>query len=143
MNIFRNIKNGFPWYSTGSNGFVDADDVATAMITLMESNITGQKFILSAENMSYQNFFNLIADAFEVKRPHKKVTPLLAALVWRIEKLKSLFTGKQPLITKETANTGLAVTNFDNSKLLNTFPNFKYTPINESISRICKALSRA
>ena len=143
MNIFRNIKNGFPWYSTGSTGFVDADDVATAMIALMDSDITGQKFILSADNISYQNFFNLVADAFGVKRPHKKVTPLLAALVWRIEKLKSLFTGKQPLITKETANTGLAVTTFNNNKLLHTLPKFEYTPLDVSISRICKALKKA
>ncbi len=143
MNIFRNIKNGFPWYSTGSTGFVDADDVAAAMVALMQSEISGQKFILSAENVSYQDFFYKVADAFGVKRPHKKVTPLLAALVWRLEKIKSIFTGKQPLITKETANTGLATTSFNNHKLLQALPQFKYTPIDESIKRICSALGKA
>jgi nucleoside-diphosphate-sugar epimerase len=143
MNIFRNIKNGFNWYSTGSTGFVDADDVAAAMLALMQSDISGQKFILSAENLTYQDFFNKVADAFGVKRPHKKVTPLLAALVWRLEKIKSIFTGKQPLITRETANTGLATTSFNNYKLLQALPQFKYTPIDESIKRICSALSKA
>ncbi|MCU0373684.1 MAG: NAD-dependent epimerase/dehydratase family protein [Chitinophagaceae bacterium] len=141
MNIFRNIKNGFPWYSTGSTGFVDADDVAAAMIALMHSDVSGQKFILSADNVSYQDFFYKVADAFGVKRPHKKVTPLLAALVWRFEKIKSIFTGKQPLITKETAHTGMATTSFNNKKLLQFLPQFSYTSIDASVKRICAALA--
>lgn len=140
MNIFRNIKKGFPWYSTGSTGFVDADDVAAAMIALMHSRIVNEKFIVSADNFTYQQLFNMIADAFGVARPSKKVTPLLAAIVWRIERVKQWLTGKAPLVTKETAATGLAAVSFDNSKLLNALPDFSYTPMQQSVARICKAL---
>lgn len=140
MNIFRNIKKGFPWYSTGSTGFVDADDVAAAMIALMDSNIVNEKFILSAANHTYQELFNMIADGFGVRRPSRKVTPLLAALVWRVEQVKQWITGKAPLITKETAATGLAHVSFDNSKLLKALPEFIYTPMQQSVQRICKAL---
>lgn len=143
MNIFRNIKKGFPWYSTGSTGFVDADDVAAAMIALMHSRIVNEKFIVSADNFTYQQLFNMIADAFGVARPSKKVTPLLAAIVWRIEWLKQWLTGKAPLVTKETAATGLAEVSFDNSKLLKALPDFTYTPMQQSVARICKALQRA
>ncbi len=140
MNIFRNIYNGFKWYTTGSTGFVDADDVVRAMIILMNSNVSSERYILSAENMTYQNLFNLIADAFGVKRPYAKVSPLIAEMVWRIEKLKSIFTGSDPLITRESAKTGMAAVTFDNSKFLKAFPEFKYQSINDSVQRICHAI---
>jgi dihydroflavonol-4-reductase len=140
MNIFRNIYNGFKWFTTGSTGFVDADDVAKAMIVLMESKVTAQRYVVSAENITYQNLFNMVADAFGVKRPSTRVTPLLSAIVWRLEKLKSIVTGRDPLITKESAATGMAAVSFDNSKFLSAFPSFTYNAMPESVTRICAAL---
>jgi nucleoside-diphosphate-sugar epimerase len=141
MNIFRNIYNGFKWYTTGSTGFVDADDVVRAMILLMNSTISSERYVLSAENLTYRDLFFQIADAFGVKRPSKKVTPFLAEMVWRMEKLKSFFTSKDPLITKESAKTGLAAVTFDNSKFLKAFSDFKYQPVSASVKRICTALA--
>ncbi|MBL0145220.1 MAG: NAD-dependent epimerase/dehydratase family protein [Chitinophagaceae bacterium] len=48
--IFKSAYNEFPWYTAGTTGFVDVKDVASAMIQLMESDVTAQRFILSAEN---------------------------------------------------------------------------------------------
>ncbi len=139
--LFKSVYNEFPWYSEGVNGFVDVRDVATAMIELMESNITAQRFILSAENRSYKNIFTLIADAFGKKSPQKQVTPLLAALVWRLERIRSFFTGKKPLVTKETALTGLAQTYFDNSKLKKSIPGFTYRAIETTITDTCNTFA--
>ena len=113
--IFKTVYEEFPWYSEGVTGFVDVRDVVKAMIALMESNISSERFIISAEDRSYKDVFNLIAKAFGKKAPHKKVTPLLAQIVWRLEAIKSMFTGKDPLVTKETAKTALAMVHFDNS----------------------------
>lgn len=140
MNIFRNIYNGFPWYSMGGSGFVDADDVANAMIQLMNSNISSERFLVTAQNVLYSDLFFMIADAFGVKRPGRKVSPLLASVVWRLEALRSLITGKDPLVTRETANTGLALIKVDNNKLLKSLTEFKYRPLEETITRICNAL---
>ncbi len=142
MNIFRNIYNGFKWFTTGSTGFVDADDVAKAMVCLMDSGMSSERFVISAENLAYKALFDLIADAFGVKRPDTKVTPLIAATVWRLEKIKSWITGKDPLITKETARTGMTAATFDNSKFLQAFPGFSYKPLQESVKRICNALQK-
>jgi dihydroflavonol-4-reductase len=135
--IFKNMYNEFPWYTEGVTGFVDVEDVVKAMILLMESNISNERFIISAANISYGELFTHIAETFNKKTPHKKVTPLLAELVWRAETLKSSFNGNQPLVTKETARTAQAKVYFDNSKLLQFLPQFQYTPIQESIMRIC------
>jgi len=138
--IFKTVYKEFPYYSEGVTGFVDVKDVVKAMITLMHSDISAQRFIISAENSSYKQLFEMIATAFNKKPPHKNVTPFLAAAVWRLEAVKSLFTGKAPFITKETAITAMAKVYFDNSKLLNTIPAFTYTPLNESVERICTEL---
>jgi dihydroflavonol-4-reductase len=139
--IFKNVYNEFPWYATGTTGWVDVKDVANVMIQLMKSDIIGERYILSGANETYQNVFNLIADNFGKKRALKKVTPFLASIVWRLEKWKSFFTKKQPLVTKETAATALATVYYDNNKLLKAVPQFSYTPLPDTLKRICKSLT--
>lgn len=140
--IFKSAYDEFPWYTEGTGGFVDVKDVVTAMIRLMESDVSAARFILSGQNLSYREVFSSIARAFDKKPPHRKVTALLSAIVWRVEALKSFFTGKDPLLTKETARTARARVNFDNSKLLKTFPDFSYTPFETSVQRICAELKQ-
>ncbi len=135
--LFKNAYKEFPWYAEGTTGFVDVRDVAKAMIQLMESNITAERFILSAENKSYRDVFNLMAKAFNKKPPHKKVTPLLAKIVWRLEAIKSRLTGKEPLVTKETTATALTRASFDNSKLKKFIPEFTYRTVEESVMHTC------
>ncbi|MEN9685986.1 MAG: hypothetical protein RLZZ28_1772 [Bacteroidota bacterium] len=138
--MFKSAYDEFPWYTEGTGGFVDVLDVVAAMMLLMESNASGERFILSAENLGYREVFELMAKGFGKKPPHKKVTPLLAAIVWRIEAIKARFTGKEPLLTKETAKTAAAKVTFDNQKLLKQFPQFSYLPVSDSISRICSEI---
>ena len=131
--IFRNIYEGFKWYTSGINGFVDVEDVARAAILLMESNITEQRYIVNGDNWTFQKLQNAIADAFDKKRPSKLATPFLMNLAWRVEKFKSLFTGKKPLLSKESARVAQSKTLFENDKLLKAFPGFSFTPLEESI----------
>jgi len=140
--IFKKVYEEFPWYSDGVSGFVDVRDVAKAMIGLMDSNITNEKFILSSGNKSYSEIFAMIAAAFGKKPASKLITPFLASIVWRMEALKSRFNGNDPLITKETAATALAKVNFDNSKLKKFLPGFEYRPIEETINETCNMLRK-
>jgi len=138
--MFKSAYNEFPWYTEGVSGFVDVLDVVSAMQLLMHSDISGERYILSAEDISYRSVFTMMASGFGKKPPHKKVTPLLAALVWRLEAIKGKITGKAPLLTKETAATAQAIVHFDNSKFLNAFSNFKYRKIEDTIQRTCQEL---
>ena len=140
--IFKNVYEEFPWYTNGSTGFVDVRDVVKAMIELMNSDIIAERFIISAENRTYADVFNLIAKAFGKKPPQKKVTPLLAKIVWRLEAIKSFFTAKDPLLTRETAATAMAKVTFDNSKLKKFLPGFSYRKIEDSIADTCIALQQ-
>jgi nucleoside-diphosphate-sugar epimerase len=140
--IFKTIYDEFPWYTEGISGFVDVQDVVRAMTDLMHNDVFAQRFIISGVNISYHTLFNKIAAAFNKKAPHKKVTPFIAEVVWRLEAVKGMITGKSPLLTKETARTAQAKVNFDNSKLLKYLPSFSYTPIDETIARVCEHLKK-
>jgi dihydroflavonol-4-reductase len=140
--IFKTVYDEFPWFTDGVTGFVDTRDAVKAMIMLMDSAISGERFILSAENKSYQDVFNMIANAFGKKQPRKKVTPFIAAIVWRLEALKSRFSGKEPLVTKETAATALTRVFYDNSKLKKMLPEFAYRPIELTVSETCAAIKK-
>lgn len=140
--IFKTAFEEFPWFSEGVGGFVDVKDVAKAMILLMNSEITNERFILNADNLSYKTIFTEIANCFGKKPPYKKVTPLVASLVWRTEALKSYFTGKEPLLNKETAHKALSKVYFDNTKIKKALSEFLFRPIKETIKDTCEALQK-
>jgi nucleoside-diphosphate-sugar epimerase len=134
---FKNAYNEFPWYTEGSSGFVDAEDVAKAMVMLMDSSITAERYILSAENWTYRQLFTAMAKGFGKKPPSRKVTPWLAALVWRIEAVKGWLTKQDPLLTKETAETAQQTVKFDHSKILKALPDFSFKPLAQTIQESC------
>lgn len=132
--LFKHVYEESPWYTEGVTGVVDVRDVADAMIGLMESNISAQKFIINASNVSYRDLFTLIAVNFGKKPPTKRVTPLLAKIVTLFESIKYRVTGIKPLITAETANTGMAKVYFDNSKILKALPGFAFRSLEETVA---------
>jgi len=140
--LFKSVYNELPWFAEGSTGFVYVKDVARSMIMLMDSEISSERFIISGDNKTYREILFGMADEFGKKRPSKRVTPFLAAIVWRLEAIKSKFTGSIPLITKETAATALAAVTYDNSKLRKFFPAFEYTSLEQTLKESCAALQQ-
>ena len=51
--FFSAVQKGFPFYTNGTTGYVSATDVASVMIQLMNSNISGERFSVIAENQSF------------------------------------------------------------------------------------------
>jgi nucleoside-diphosphate-sugar epimerase len=138
--LFKSAYNEFPWYTEGVTGFVDVKDVVNAMIQLMQREVSQQRFIISEGDHAYKDVFTLMAKAFGKKPPHKKVTPLMTSLVWRTEAVKAMFSDKDPVLTRETASAAQATNHFDNAKLKKFLPDFKYTPIDETITRVVRSL---
>lgn len=136
--IFRNIFEGFKWYTSGLNGFVDVRDVAKATVLLMESNISEQRYIINSETWPFRKLQDKIAECFQKNKPNRLATPFLLSIAWRLEKLKSVFTRQKPLLTKESARVGISKTQFENYKLLKDFPEFKFTPLDQTIKDACQ-----
>ncbi len=131
--LFQTVYNGLKFYTSGSNGFVDVDDVARAMIMLMEDDVTAERFILNAENVSYQQLFVWMAESLKVDAPKRKAGRLLSAVYWRLQKINSMLTGKAPLVTKESAQTAQQHYHYNNQKFLTRF-DFKYKPVKQTIN---------
>jgi len=138
--IFKKIWEGFPWYTNGGTGFVDAKDVANAMIQLMHSDISAERFLLSNEHLTLQQHITKIANRFGKKPPQRFAKPWMGEIVWRLEAMKAMFSNKEPLLTRETAGTAQSTTFFDSSKIKNALPDFQFTPVDESIERTCNWL---
>ncbi|OSZ82957.1 3-beta hydroxysteroid dehydrogenase [Chitinophagaceae bacterium IBVUCB1] len=129
----------FPFYTTGINGWVDVQDVASITYQLMQSPVSGERFILCEGNHSYQHIFTRMANALGKKPPRIKATWWMTELVWRWEMLKHRITGKKITITKETARTAQKQNFYNNTKLSAYLPHFAYTPIQHTIERMAKA----
>jgi dihydroflavonol-4-reductase len=136
--LFKTAFEEFPWYMTGTNGFADVRDAATTIIALMDSEIRNERFIISAENRSYQEIFNWMSAGFQKKRAVKKATPFLSGLAWRMEKMKSAFTGNRSLVTRESVAIANRQSVYDNSKLLKALPGFQFRPVEDSIFEACE-----
>ncbi len=136
--IFRQVYEGFDWYTPGINGFVDVQDTARAAVQLLESNISEQRYIVNGDTWTFKKLQDTIAQQFRKPGPSKKTTPLLLAVAWRIEKIKSFFTGKRPLLTKESAKVAMSKTWFENAKILEALPGFSFTPLEVSIENACR-----
>ncbi len=137
--FFQTIDKGMKFYTTGSTGFVDVRDVSKAIITLIQSNkweeIKNQRYVLSAENLTYREIFDMIAIALSRPKPTIRATGLLVQIGWRVSRLISLLSGKQPILTKDTARTSMTISLYDGSKIMRTI-DFAYTPIANTISDI-------
>lgn len=131
--IFDKIGKGLKFHTSGLNGFVDVRDVADIAIRLMESDISGERFIVSEDNYRFKDIFFMIADAMQKKRPPLKANPFLTAVAWRMEWLKSRLSGSEPLITRETARYTQMDYRYSNQKVKEAL-NFEFRPVEETIN---------
>ena len=135
--LFRLVWEGLKYYTEGINGYVDARDIAKAMIQLMDKNIFNERFILSAENISYQQLFGTMAKCLGKEPPVVKVPNLITSIAWRIEVMRTFFTRSTPFFTKEMAITTGQKYFYTNEKLKKTL-GFDFTPVEQSIKEICE-----
>jgi len=137
--IFETMRKGMPFYTLGSVGFVDVEDVAKCMILLMHSTISAQRFILNADNIDYKDFGARVSRAFNKPAPKIPVMPWLLELAWRGASIWSFATGKAPAIDKATAKNISTHYRYDNSKIRRTVA-VDFKPLSQTITEICENL---
>ncbi|OYU97345.1 MAG: hypothetical protein CFE21_03375 [Bacteroidetes bacterium B1(2017)] len=136
--LIHSMYSGMPMYSMGVNGYVDVKDVASAMLKLVQSNIRNRRFVLVGANMRFRELFFMIADGFNKRRPFIKVTPILAAISWRVVWVMRLFSKKGLAITRETARAAINESYYDATRI-QTELGFAFTPIQETVQDCCTA----
>jgi dihydroflavonol-4-reductase len=104
----------------------------------MESDYNEERYIINSENWVFRKLQDAIANEFRKRRPRFGTTKFLMHIAWRLEKIKSLFTKKRPLLTRESARVAYSKTYFENDKILKALPGFSFTPLQESIQKSCE-----
>ncbi|HAE29640.1 MAG TPA: nucleoside-diphosphate sugar epimerase [Flavobacteriales bacterium] len=131
--IFKLVYNGLKYYTNGSTGFVDVRDVSKSIIQLVESDVSGERFIISSQNLRWKEVFELISDAFGLPHPRIHVTKFKAEMAWRLLLVISWFTGKPSKVTKESARASLRQRDFSNQKI-REYINIDFIDIKTSIA---------
>jgi nucleoside-diphosphate-sugar epimerase len=134
--LFKLVDKGLKYYTTGVNGYVDVEDVARAMIALMESHHNKTRYLLNGGNHSYKEIFDWIALGLGQKVPHIKVNKLMSELAWRLYAVKGILSATKPAITRETARSSQKVYKYSSQKIMADL-GFSFTPINVCIEQTC------
>ncbi|MDB5258143.1 MAG: NAD-dependent epimerase/dehydratase family protein [Chitinophagaceae bacterium] len=139
--LFGYVLKGGEYYTEGQLNYVDVRDVCMITRRLMQQPITGERFVLNGGRISYKYFFEQVAAAFGKKPPEKLASTWMKELIWRIEYLRSLVSGSEPLITKETARLSGNSHEYDNNKI-KALLSYEFHTIDDSIQWVCKELEK-
>ena len=90
-----------PGYTTGGKNYVAVKDAATAIANAITMGTIGECYILGNVNLTYQEAFNLMADAIGVKPPKRKLPTLVVKSYGALNSFFAKLFGYYPSVTKE------------------------------------------
>jgi len=134
--IFKKIDQGLPVYSSGTNGYVDVRDVAEVMIRLMHSDIVNERFVVSAENLTYLEYFTMISKQLGKMKPFISIPNSMGAVISAFDAARSFVMRDQRLISSEMIKLANANMLFSNDKVVSAL-NYSFRPIKETIADTC------
>ncbi|MBC7892218.1 MAG: NAD-dependent epimerase/dehydratase family protein [Sphingobacteriaceae bacterium] len=137
--LFKYAYDEHVFYPAGSLNYVDVFDVAEAIFRLLTSEIKNERFVLNAGSLPYRDFLEKTAQAFGKKSPTMRVPGTAAAVLWRLEALRSWLTGKAPLLTRETAQSASHSYFYPNEKIRQAI-RLEFRPLAETLSRVTASL---
>jgi nucleoside-diphosphate-sugar epimerase len=132
------VYRGLPYFPPGTNGFVDVRDVAEMTVLALESGINGERIICNGENATFEQVFRTMATTLKVTPPTRVLPAYLGGLIWRYFTIRSWFTGRKAMVTRETLRTACHSFTYDNSKSKDLF-GFRYRELNDTIQHTCNA----
>lgn len=131
--LFRQVKKMMPVYTEGITGYVDVRDVARSMVLLMESTqINGERFILSSENLSFRELFTLMSKSLGKKPPRFNIKPWLVDVAYPFVFIFGVLSGKGNAVSKANIKSAFSKTYYSSEKIKSTL-GFNFTPISETV----------
>jgi nucleoside-diphosphate-sugar epimerase len=130
--LFTAITKGMPFYTHGSTGFVGISDVTKLLIQGMNSEISGSRFVLVAENCTFKEILSLIAKTLQLKEPTRAIPAWISELAWRLDSLVAIVFRKKRKFTKDTARASQEKNSYSNLKVKETF-NYEFKNCKDSI----------
>lgn len=126
------LRNGSAFTPKGTAGFTDVRDVSAAALSLTESDISDERFIINAENVAYRDLLKWAAEVFGNTPPRFTAGPVLLEAAWPAAAMMRFLFGKGPQMTKETAHNASAEIAYDNAKVRSA-TGIDFIPVRESL----------
>lgn len=141
IQLFKRIATQkMPFYTNGSNGFIDVEDVAKVSILLMNSEMKSERYILINENISFKNYFKKIAKVLHVEAPKRALNKTNGNLFVMADWFLSKVTGKKRGLTKENLKISLERFSYSNKKIKKVL-DIDFLDFDETIRKIIQQLT--
>ncbi|MBW8048787.1 MAG: NAD-dependent epimerase/dehydratase family protein [Cytophagales bacterium] len=146
--IFQYVWKQYPFYTTREVHYIDVRDLAEITLQLINTGINNERYLIFAGKISYKELFDIIALNFDKRKPNIMVSPFWGGIAWRFEIIRSLFTGKPPLVTKDIVKSSLNSLHYNNGKIRNLLSlsngkeGLNFRDINDTIRWTCDELKR-
>lgn len=147
--FIQNIKAGQLFYTLGKIGIVSVEDVVKAMTTLMKSTISGERFILVSQDVTYKELFDSIADILNnsevsgqndkrVKKPKYLVKKWQVQIARILEFIFATLLFRNRMLTKATINSLFNEEIHDTSKIKKAI-NFEFLDKNVFLKKVIQS----
>ncbi len=134
--IISFISKGIKYYPQGSINLVDAEDVAEIVYRLLHSEIHGEKFILNAANVSYQDFFTKVAVQLGKPAPKYKIGNNTLKIIYLLSKIANLLGISKTALSKEIITAIQSTHAYDSTKISQLL-NYKFKDWQKSVEQVC------
>ena len=140
MRVFKRIASGkMPFYSNGTNGFIDVRDVAKICIQLMNSPVHSERFILINQNLSFKDYFERIAKRLNVQPPKRALNKTLGNVFLFADWMASTLSRRKRSFTKEIFKVSMEHFEYSNEKIKRQL-DYTFIPFDETIDNIAQQL---
>ena len=140
MRVFKRIASGkMPFYSNGTNGFIDVRDVARICIQLMNSPVNSERFILINQNLSFKDYFERIAKRLNVQPPKRALNKTLGNVFLFADWMASTLSRRKRSFTKEIFKVSMEHFEYSNEKIKRQL-DYTFIPFDETIDNIAQQL---
>lgn len=134
--IFEQSMKGILFYTLGGSGYVDVQDVVKVMLLLMESDISGERFILISENNSNKEILTMMAVGFKKPRPFIDVNKNFLTLAGVLVEGAGKLFGFKPVIDRSFAVSATNRSYYSAQKIKNAL-DYRFKPISQCIQEVC------
>jgi len=132
--LFSRVGDGLKYSTSGTTGYVGVHDVVSAMTRLMNSDIKGERFILSAGDHSYAGIMEMIAGELGSPRKMKLLSPAALRRLARLDAFRGLFTGRRSLTSVQAA-AAFGKSTYTSEKI-RTALDFEFTPVEKVVKDV-------
>lgn len=135
--IIKKVNDGLNYYTTGSNAFVGVKDVVKVMHHLMNSSIINQRYILAADNWTFQKLLSQIAVGLGKTPPQKEAPRWLANALRRVDEINYFLFGSKTVLTKQSVATAYESRCYSTQKVRSEL-GFEFEDLKSVIAEVTK-----